>query len=276
MPGNLNHGMIVSVGRLPARGCCTLQLRNSRAVSCTSPSRVKALFMPEPAKRTIKVKPILEDFRAGLGLAALKSKYGLSDRELKAVFNKLASMGVLSPSDLNREQPKGKSSSRQRPELQPKLSTSAAESAAMERRDSPVRPAAPSVLCPRCGTPKESFSDPCSQCDSGQGSSLLRNAPGIPVRPGDRRHVSRRTNSPETRSSNPWVTIGITMVIFAVIGVGLIAISSHRTYVTSSRPPSSSTAGSESIKKFTAENFQTDVVEASKTKPVLVEFYADW
>lgn len=29
-------------------------------------------------------------------------------------------------------------------------------------------------------------------------------------------------------------------------------------------------------KHFTDANFDTDVIEASKTKPVLVDFYADW
>jgi thioredoxin 1 len=29
-------------------------------------------------------------------------------------------------------------------------------------------------------------------------------------------------------------------------------------------------------KQFTDANFQTDVIEASKSKPVLVDFYAEW
>jgi thioredoxin len=30
------------------------------------------------------------------------------------------------------------------------------------------------------------------------------------------------------------------------------------------------------LKSFTDENFQTEVVDASKTSPILVDFYADW
>jgi thioredoxin 1 len=30
------------------------------------------------------------------------------------------------------------------------------------------------------------------------------------------------------------------------------------------------------LKNFTDENFQEDVVEASKLRPILVDFYADW
>lgn len=30
------------------------------------------------------------------------------------------------------------------------------------------------------------------------------------------------------------------------------------------------------VKNFTDENFQTEVIEASKIKPVLVDFFADW
>ncbi|MBI4962241.1 MAG: thiol reductase thioredoxin [Desulfomonile tiedjei] len=33
---------------------------------------------------------------------------------------------------------------------------------------------------------------------------------------------------------------------------------------------------SSNLKNFTDENFQADVVEASKSQPILVDFYADW
>lgn len=228
--------------------------------------------MPEPSKRTIKVKPILADLRAGLEPAALKTKYGLSDRELKAVLNKLVSMGALSPSDLSRERP----SDNRKPTVTAKRPAEPALSPRQEEPYSPEMSTRPPVLCPQCNAPKEALNAPCPRCGADRGRSLLRDAPGIPLPEADRRHVSRVSKTPQTRSSNPWVTIGITMVIFFVVGVGLLAISSHRSTMTSSRPSSLSTAGSESIKRFTVENFETDVMEASRTKPILVEFYADW
>jgi hypothetical protein len=228
--------------------------------------------MPEPAKRTIKIKPILADLRAGMEPPALKSKYGLSDRELNAVLNKLAGMGALPRSDRADKQapdrrPSGAASGR---------SSEPSDAGPREWQDSPGPAIQTPVRCPICHAEKETLSAPCPQCGALQSRSLLRDSPGMPVPEGDRRHVARVSRPSQTRSSNPWVTIGITTVIFFVIGVGLLAVSSHRTTVTSSRPSSLSTSGSEGIKRITASNFQTDVVEASRTKPILIEFYADW
>ncbi len=246
--------------------------RISRALPGTLPCPEKATVMPEPAKRTIKVKPILADLRAGLDPPALKSKYGLSDRELKAVLNKLESMGALPPGVLSRKPAPGRRESG--------VSSGRSSEPSTTRRgeglDSPGPAIQTPVRCPICHADKKTLSAPCPQCGALRGGSLLRDAPGIPVPEGDRRHVARVSRPPQQRSSNPWVTIGITTVIFFAIGLGLLAVSSHRSTVTSSLPSSLSTAGSEGIMKITASNFQTDVVEASRTKPILIEFYADW
>jgi thioredoxin 1 len=63
-------------------------------------------------------------------------------------------------------------------------------------------------------------------------------------------------------------TILITISVFLLLG-GLIVGWSvfHR------ESPIVSPAN---IKDFTDENFQTEVVEASKTLPILVDFYAEW
>lgn len=228
--------------------------------------------MSQPVKRTIKVKPILADLRAGMEPAALKSKYGLSDRELKAVLNKLAGMGALPPIDRADEEAPDRRSSGAASERLSELS----EARPRERSDSPISSIQAPVHCPICHADKGALSQPCPKCGALRSRSLLRDAPGIPVPEGDRRHVARVSRPSRARSSNPWVTIGITAVIFFVIGVGLLAVSSHRTTMSSSRPASLSTTGSEGIKRITASNFQTDVVEASRTKPILIEFYADW
>lgn len=228
--------------------------------------------MPEPTKRTIKVKPILADLRSGVEPAALRVKYDLSDRELKAVLDKLVSVGAISAGDKPGDTLRAQLRSNASPERPVELSKLRRE----KRPHSQGSSTTPPVRCPQCGALKESLSAPCPQCGAGRTGSLLRDAPGIPLPKGERRHVSRASKPLESSSSNPWVTIGITMFIFAVIGVGLLAISSHRTDVSAERHPSVSATGPGSIRRFTVENFQTDVVEASRNKPVLVEFYADW
>jgi thioredoxin 1 len=59
----------------------------------------------------------------------------------------------------------------------------------------------------------------------------------------------------------------ITLSLF-VIGGAIIAWSVHKKQDIEKQPSH--------VKEFTDENFQQDVVEASKTQPILIDFYADW
>ncbi len=58
----------------------------------------------------------------------------------------------------------------------------------------------------------------------------------------------------------------ITILLFLAVGGLIIAWSVYRT-------PDKDLGG---VRSFTDENFRTEVVETSKTKPVLVDFYASW
>ena len=62
--------------------------------------------------------------------------------------------------------------------------------------------------------------------------------------------------------------IVVTIISFLIVGGIIIAWSA---YQKSGQPP-----GQLRIKKFTDDNFQQEVVEASKTRPIVVDFYAEW
>ena len=63
-------------------------------------------------------------------------------------------------------------------------------------------------------------------------------------------------------------TIVVTILVFVLVGGLIVAWSVYQR------------RGAEiqvaHIKSFTDENFQVEVVDASKTRPILVDFYADW
>ncbi|MGC8658834.1 MAG: thioredoxin family protein [Desulfomonilaceae bacterium] len=72
----------------------------------------------------------------------------------------------------------------------------------------------------------------------------------------------------------------ISFVVCLLIGSGIILWSAHR----SGYSPLASLTGAKSIEKgdsseikhITDDNFEAEVVEASKKKPILIDFYADW
>jgi Mor family transcriptional regulator len=51
--------------------------------------------MTDPVKRKLSAKEILADIRSGMDASELKRKYGLSDKSLEYVCNKLAAAGAL-------------------------------------------------------------------------------------------------------------------------------------------------------------------------------------
>jgi thioredoxin len=65
------------------------------------------------------------------------------------------------------------------------------------------------------------------------------------------------------------VIIAVTVAAFAVIGAAIVGWSVYRS-------GDFGKAVAEKIHHFTDENFETNVMEASKKRPVLVDFYADW
>ena len=65
-------------------------------------------------------------------------------------------------------------------------------------------------------------------------------------------------------------TIVITIVAFILVGATIIAWSVYQKKKDVASEPSLY------VKVFSDENFETDVVEASKKSPILVDFYAEW
>ncbi len=63
-------------------------------------------------------------------------------------------------------------------------------------------------------------------------------------------------------------TIIATVIAFLIVGAVIVALSMYKKGV--SQPQDTN------LRSFTDENFQEDVVEASKLRPILVDFYADW
>lgn len=59
-----------------------------------------------------------------------------------------------------------------------------------------------------------------------------------------------------------------TVIAFLVVGGLIVALSVYKKSAV--RPETTS------LMSFTDDNFQEDVVEASKSRPILVDFYADW
>jgi thioredoxin len=65
-------------------------------------------------------------------------------------------------------------------------------------------------------------------------------------------------------------TVAITTVSLVVVGVLIIGWSVYK------KRDRDIVAQASNVKSFTDDNFETDVVEASKKHPILVDFYADW
>jgi thioredoxin 1 len=65
-------------------------------------------------------------------------------------------------------------------------------------------------------------------------------------------------------------TITITILALILVGALIIGWSMYQ------KNRDVATQPSLYVKIFSDENFQTDVVEASQTHPILVDFYADW
>ena len=63
-------------------------------------------------------------------------------------------------------------------------------------------------------------------------------------------------------------TIIATVIVFLIVGGIIVALSNYQKGAGLPRQTS--------LINFTDENFQEAVVEASKVRPILVDFYADW
>lgn len=65
-------------------------------------------------------------------------------------------------------------------------------------------------------------------------------------------------------------TITVTILAFIIVGALIIGWSIYQKKKDVASEPSLH------VQTFSDENFENDVVEASKARPILVDFYADW
>lgn len=72
-------------------------------------------------------------------------------------------------------------------------------------------------------------------------------------------------------------TILVTSIVFLLLGSGIIGWSViQRNRLESAEPSPASGTGRGHLQRFTDENFQQDVVEASRNRPILVDFSTEW
>lgn len=106
-------------------------------------------------KKTLSAMEIVADLRAGAADDFLVKKYGLTEKGLQNLFNKLVDAAVISQAELDRR------ASLQGEEVH--------ESSAQEEPSAPITtslppPTQPVFVCPSCGLPQSQHCEVCPQC----------------------------------------------------------------------------------------------------------------
>lgn len=75
--------------------------------------------------------------------------------------------------------------------------------------------------------------------------------------------------------------VALSVAIFIIFGASIVVWSLHRSgtpvpLLSSLATQSATEKISKNVRSFTDDNFEMEVIEASRTVPVLVDFYADW
>lgn len=75
--------------------------------------------------------------------------------------------------------------------------------------------------------------------------------------------------------------VALSVAIFIIFGASIVVWSLHRSgtpvpLLSSLATQSATEKISKNVRSFTDDNFEMEVIEASRTAPVLVDFYADW
>ena len=157
--------------------------------------------MPDPGKRKLSAKQILTDIRSGMDSTELKRKYDLSEKGLESVCKRLAATGALKEHDIRRL-----GSWRGSSETSPKIPNEAR------------------WQCPACNTPQTVEMSECPVCGIVVEKFLARQGPVD--------HVST-VDSDTSRDAGPrehkgWMSLIISVVVFALVGSSLLLWSTHR------------------------------------------------
>lgn len=213
--------------------------------------------MGHPPKRKINAKQLVEDIRGGMGDSALRHKYGLSEKGLQSLYGKLLDKGLVRKSELVRDRPGPSPQRRQR--LAPPQ-----QSRPRPARIDPWR-------CPLCSAEFPQRHEECPKCGAVAAKVTAGPYAGHGMRPSHyESHEEART------SSSQWGTVAVSIVALVVIGVVIVSWSAYRSRAKTGAGRGGVATASGVIKKFTVQNFDSEVLDASKSYPVLIEFYADW
>lgn len=157
--------------------------------------------MTDPVKRKVSAKEILTDIRSGMDTSELKRKYGLSDKSLAYVCNKLAAAGALTDKEGRR--------------LGPPL----------ESPEAPHEPPAPAQWrCPACNAPQPVEMDECPAC----GVVVARFIERREQRDHAASIAPRFTRDAEPGGGRGWTSFILSIVVLALIGGALLIWSTHR------------------------------------------------
>lgn len=208
--------------------------------------------MNAPPKRKLNAKQIAADIRAGMDRSDLKSKYGLTEKGIESVYEKLISLGLVHESEIGRPRPPDRL--QERP-------------TAPRDTDMPWR-------CPLCGAGFPRRFEECPKC----GAVAAKVAPlpltGYGIERARPQLQPRR--QPESEAGRQWAPVVVTVVALVVVGIAIVSWAAYRSRAVSDGEIADSTYSGAAVRKFTVDNFEREVVEASKSSPVLVAFYADW
>lgn len=259
--------------------------------------------MADPEKKKLSARQILADIRSGMEEPDLKSKYGLSDKALESVFRQLSHKGLLTDRQVGRSIPSA---------ANPAPTGNTASTT--QWRCPACNAVHPSAMneCPSCGVVLAKFlarggpgySDARALRVAGQDASsggsgwtyvvaslaVLVLVGGAVVwwsthRSGQKAKIAASTAqnyqssqeirvAPEGRTGEePTMSIdspdsGIASVSGSTFDAGSVEARQRE-----SGQSTEYTTGV--LRQFTSADFKTEVVEASKTYPVLFQFYSD-
>lgn len=207
-------------------------------------------------KKKINAGQIVSDIRAGMDGPGLRLKYGLSDEGLKTIYRKLLDKGLVTAADMGRPS---------RPARVPRKPVGDPPQMSFQGKAVPWR-------CPLCHADFPREFEECPKCGA-IAAKVVPHAHMAPERP-DRAYAGREADPPAT--VNQWAVVAVSLTVFALVGAAIVAWSVYRSEVASGREPTGLTHASGGIKRFTLANFNREVMDASETHPILIEFYADW
>jgi len=157
--------------------------------------------MADTGKRKISAKEMVADLRSGMDDAQLRQKYRLSQEAFESVCNKLINARAIDESEIRNR------------------FTYAATGSSASHGKTPLQ----GRLCPSCKASLPSASDECPVCGIVLSKFVATQTQADPVLAG---HAG--VAAADSDPSNRWLSVGLSIVVLAFIGVGLVIWAVHR------------------------------------------------